>query len=278
MLIYQIVHLESGNKYIGQTSRPAIKRWREHLYALRHGRHPNRYLQSAWNRYGESAFKFDIIKEVSTLEELNESEKLLIKNGSDLYNLASGGNINLHDINTKKAIGEANKIPIVGMNIKTNEIKEYLSAVDTKVDGFDDKCVRKCVLGFISTRKDGTTFKSISHRGWVWMLKEDFSLKKIQNIVELAKRSKIRKERPVIGMNIFSKEIVRFRSASEAGRNGFNNTTVHKLCNVRNAIHKGFVWCYGDILNSQSLLMEKADYILANPPLRGPKSWQCKDE
>src|SRR5574337_1155403 len=128
MLIYQIIHIASGHKYIGQTSRPAIKRWREHLYALRSNKHPNRYLQAAWNKYGEDAFRFEPLKEAGTLEELNRSEIELIKNGSDLYNLSEGGNAHIHDIKAKRAIGESNKIPIVGMDIKTGKIKEYASA------------------------------------------------------------------------------------------------------------------------------------------------------
>lgn len=278
MLIYQIVHLDSGHKYVGQTTRPAIKRWREHLYPLRKGKHGNRYLQAAWTKYGEKAFRFEIIKEVSTLEELNASEIELIQNGSDLYNLADGGNAFKHDIKAKNKIGESHKIPIVGMNIKTGEIKEYDSAADTKVDGFNEKCVRKCVIEFISSRKDGSTFESLSHKGWIWVAKEGFELQKLHIKREKAKRAKIRIERSVIGINVFTKEIKKFISASEAGRNGFNATTVHKLCNVKNSIHKGFVWCYDDLPNSQSLLMDKVAAILANPPKRGPKSWQFKEE
>ncbi len=278
MLIYQITHMESGRKYVGQTSRTARRRWHEHLCSLRKDRHPNRYLQAAWNKYGEPAFKFQIIKEVKSLEELNKEEIKIIQEGTDLYNLSTGGNSFKHGTESKKAIGKSNKIPIVGINIKTGEVKEWTSSADAKADGFNPSRIRKCVIGYISKRKDGTVFASISHKGWVWAAKNNFNLNKLQETVEIAKKAKIRIERPVIGMNVFTLQIVEFASASEAGRNGFNNTTVYKSCNVNNSIHRGFVWCYKDVHNPQSLLKEKAATVLSNSSKRGPKSWQYKEE
>lgn len=273
MLLYQIKHISSGHKYVGQTTRLPIKRWREHLYKLRKNKHDNRHLQAAWNKYGEHAFKFEIVKEFNSLEELNQAEIDLIKNGSDLYNLTEGGNGFNHRNGSKKAIGEANKKPIVGMCIKTGEIREYESAADTTKDGFIQACVRKCVLGFISKRKDGTTFESISHKGWVWMSKLEFSLEFLKNKCDIAKLAKVRKERSVIGMNVFTKEIRQFKSASEAGRNGFNSTNVYRSSGIFSAVHKGFVWVFSDIESPQSLLEEKCSYVLSKIRT-GPKSWQ----
>lgn len=272
MLLYQIVHLQSGYKYVGQTTRPPIKRWREHLYPLRKGKHGNRYLQAAWTKYGESSFKFEIIKEYNTLEDLNKAEIELIRSGTNLYNLAGGGNSFLHSDKSKKAIGKTNKKPVVGMCVKTGEVREYASAADAAKDGFNQACVRKCAIGFVSKRKDGTTFESISHRGWVWISKELFDLDLLRSKCDIAKVAKIRKERPVIGMNIFTRETVRFKSGSDAGRNGFNAQTVGKACKS-SAIHKGFIWVYGDIDNTESLLRDKALKAVSSVK-RGPKSWQ----
>lgn len=273
MLLYQIIHLQSGFKYIGQTTRPPLKRWREHLYPLRKGRHHNRYLQAAWNKYGEQAFKFEIIKEFNTLEELNRAEIDLIKTGSNLFNLGEGGNAFNHSKQVKKEIGSHAKIPIVGMNIKTGEMREYDSAADTKIYGFNEKCVRKCVLGFISKRKDGTTFKSISHKGWVWMEKSKATTEELLAICDIAKRGKVRNERPVIGMNIFTKELISFKSASEAGRNGFKGSIVGLSCKKFSSVHKGYVWVFADDPNRQSLLENKLTHVLSGVRT-GPKSWQ----
>lgn len=272
MLIYQIVHIESGRKYIGQTTRKSQIRFREHLYSLRKGNHGNRFLQSMWDKYGEQAFRFEIIKEVKTLEELNQSEIEIIKNGTDLSNLAVGGNAFAHDIKIKKAIGEYNKIPIVAMNVKSGEIRYYDSAADAKGDGFDEKCIRKCVLGFVS-KKRGRDSESISHKGWVWMSRKDFTTQKLQCRADRAKVAKIRKERSVIGMNVFTDEKITFKSAMEAGRNGFKSACVYKACNKYSAVHKGYVWVFSDTEDPQSLLKEKKEYVTSKPRT-GPKSWQ----
>jgi group I intron endonuclease len=276
MLLYQIIHSESGTKYVGQTTRPPIKRWREHLYSLRKNRHENRYLQYAWNKYGEKAFQFQIVKEFVSLEELNKAEIELIKNESNLYNLSSGGNAHTHSAKTKKQIGEANKKPIVGMCIKTGEIRRYDSAADAKICGFNEKCVRKCALSYISTRKDGSMTTSISHKGWVWMPKEEATREKLKQKCDIARRGKVRKERAIIGMNVFTKKTVQFISAAEAGRNGFTAQTVYKACNVFSCVHNGFVWVYADVDNPQSLLRDKRKYVLSRPRV-GPKSWQKKE-
>lgn len=58
--IYRITCLSNGKCYIG-SSCDISRRWREHKYALDNNRHDNKYLQSAWNKYGEDSFVFSII-------------------------------------------------------------------------------------------------------------------------------------------------------------------------------------------------------------------------
>jgi hypothetical protein len=69
MVVYQNINIVNGMRYIGTTTRPLKYRQRDHKYALKGGRHGNRYLQSAYNKYGLKCFKFEIIKECSSLEE-----------------------------------------------------------------------------------------------------------------------------------------------------------------------------------------------------------------
>jgi len=61
--IYKIVCVQTGKIYVGSTVN-LRKRWYEHRGALRANRHDNRHLQSAWNKYGESSFYFEIIEYV----------------------------------------------------------------------------------------------------------------------------------------------------------------------------------------------------------------------
>ena len=55
--IYEILNTANGKRYIGQAVNFA-KRWKKHLTELRGGRHHSRHLQSAWNKHGETTFRF----------------------------------------------------------------------------------------------------------------------------------------------------------------------------------------------------------------------------
>lgn len=263
MILYEIKHTDSGMRYVGLTTRPAKIRWKEHTYSLRKGNHHNRYLQSAWTKYGENHFEFNIINELNTAEELSNAEIEYIRNNKNLYNLSEGGSVHQHEMATKRIIGSSAKIPVIGMDIKNGEIKRYDSAADSKKDGFTPASVRKCALSSANKRKDGTTFASISHRGWVWMEEKEYDQVVLKKKSIVAKRAKIRKERPVVGMNVLDKTILRFVSASEAGRQGFSGQTVYKSCNLESSAHKGFVWSYDDIPSSQSLLEDKRSRVLS---------------
>lgn len=55
--IYQIVHVESGRRYIGSSINVNL-RLRKHRAQLRRGSHTNPSLQNAWLTHGEGAFEF----------------------------------------------------------------------------------------------------------------------------------------------------------------------------------------------------------------------------
>lgn len=60
--IYIIKNKINGKIYIGSSSN-INNRIKQHKYLLRKTIHKNKYLQNAWNKYGESNFEFLIIKE-----------------------------------------------------------------------------------------------------------------------------------------------------------------------------------------------------------------------
>lgn len=62
--VYHIRNLVDGKVYIGSSTRCAKARISEHRYSLLHGRHPNRHLQGAWNKWGHDNFIFEIIEAV----------------------------------------------------------------------------------------------------------------------------------------------------------------------------------------------------------------------
>lgn len=75
--IYQIRHIESGKVYVGSAVNPR-RRYRSHTQKLKRGTHHSRHLQSAWDKYGESAFVFEIIEPVLFVEDLLTREQYWI--------------------------------------------------------------------------------------------------------------------------------------------------------------------------------------------------------
>lgn len=64
-VVYAIANMASGVVYVGSTiQRSYKKRWRHHRWALRSHKHGNRYLQRAWDKYGEKAFDFVVLEYV----------------------------------------------------------------------------------------------------------------------------------------------------------------------------------------------------------------------
>ena len=60
--IYLITNTLNGRRYVGSAVKPKA-RWGQHLYRLRRGRHINRHLQSAYDKYGEAVFVFETLED-----------------------------------------------------------------------------------------------------------------------------------------------------------------------------------------------------------------------
>lgn len=58
--VYEIRNRVSGKRYIGSSKNIGL-RWTCHRKRLRRGNHHSRYLQFAWNKYGEGSFTFQIL-------------------------------------------------------------------------------------------------------------------------------------------------------------------------------------------------------------------------
>jgi len=93
--IYLIRNKVNGKAYVGQTKQRFIKRFFHHVWKLRKGTHDNKWLQSAFNKYGEDSFEF-VVKEiiVGDSEFYNDEEIRIIKEYRSkgiCYNLSDGG-------------------------------------------------------------------------------------------------------------------------------------------------------------------------------------------
>lgn len=92
--IYQIKNTVSQKVYIG-LSKNIEGRFVKHLQRLRKNTHRNKHLQSAFNKYGEDCFEFEILEECDE-DSLSEKEKQWISetkscNNKYGYNKTFGG-------------------------------------------------------------------------------------------------------------------------------------------------------------------------------------------
>lgn len=132
-IIYGIKNSVNGKIYIGLTSNGLRKRSNEHTKLLDKGKHPNKHLQSAWNKYGRSAFEIYIIEEVSEPESLPDREIFyILKYQSYLddygYNLSMGGE---RDVPSPRSIlnkiAGSHKVPVAEYDLDGNFIAKYAS-------------------------------------------------------------------------------------------------------------------------------------------------------
>jgi group I intron endonuclease len=72
--VYAIQQQGTDRYYVGQSNNIEA-RWREHTAALRNQRHHSKFLQRAWDKYGEDAFTWVILHVTDDLEELTALEQ-----------------------------------------------------------------------------------------------------------------------------------------------------------------------------------------------------------
>jgi len=98
-VIYKIRNVINDHYYIGSTV-DSRKRFWEHRKDLRNGKHVCVRLQRAWNKYGEDCFKFEIVQQLSSKEELYPAEQLWLDEhyGTEYcYNVAAHADSPMRD-------------------------------------------------------------------------------------------------------------------------------------------------------------------------------------
>lgn len=73
--IYRIINNANGRVYVGSAVNLERRRW-DHFKSLKGGYHRNRFMQRAWDKYGEDQFSFEVIEYVDDKELLIEREQL----------------------------------------------------------------------------------------------------------------------------------------------------------------------------------------------------------
>lgn len=84
--IYEIVNLVNGKRYVGSAKNFSI-RWKAHRSGLGLGKHHNKPLQRAWNKYGADCFEFRVL-ELCALSDLINREQWYFDHEPCEYNCA----------------------------------------------------------------------------------------------------------------------------------------------------------------------------------------------
>jgi group I intron endonuclease len=92
--VYCIINSYNNKIYIG-SSKHIVKRIKNHICNLNNNKHNNTYLQSAWNKYGESLFKFALLCECKT-----DDLRLIEQNFLDIFQPYNDIGYNLNKVSS----------------------------------------------------------------------------------------------------------------------------------------------------------------------------------
>lgn len=118
--IYVITNQANGKKYVGQTTKTADVRFKEHIREARYNGSGSRYLNNAITKYGEDNFSVEVlIDNIDSAEELDSLETYHIKSLDTLaptgYNIQTGGQAKgrrhcdeSRELMRQKKLGESN--------------------------------------------------------------------------------------------------------------------------------------------------------------------------
>ncbi len=195
--IYRITNLNNGKYYIG-SSNDCKSRWRGHRRALKNNRHDNPYLQNAWNKYGESAFKFEVIDQVP-IDLLVSFEQFYL----DFISLEKDMMYNINPYANGLAFGDKNTNydPTIYSFINRNTMERFTGTQLEFKQKYDVDDKRLPVILNPKPRKD-TGHMAESFHGWMtlnnynkWRYEKDLqnNLRVLKDIVEY-KRSLLKEE------------------------------------------------------------------------------------
>lgn len=259
--VYEIRNTLNNKRYIG-SSINIYRRWRDHKRMLNLSVHPNKHLQSAWNKYGEKHFVFKILE---TCEPIKDTILFLEQKYLDLkpeYNNSPTAGSNLGwkpteefrakcrermkgKMNIPKEIvklgihkaTEVKKKPVLQYTKDGNFIAEYSSQKEAALLVFGDERYHKSISGCCrGDRKEA--------KGYIWRYKTDNYPNKIKPC--LADRYKNNKK-AVYQIDPTTEEIIAEYSSIKEAAMQFSESThssISLCCNGKYKTAFGFKWKY----------------------------------
>lgn len=267
--IYRITNIITGKFYIGSTNNYAHRK-RQHLHDLRNKHHGNTHLQSAWNKYGSSAFEFEVLEKLINVNLLTTREQFWLDSLQACdhkigYNVSLQANRTELAEETKKKIGDANRgrHPSYETRIKIGlaskgrhhspETCEKIRIASTGRHLSDEvkQYIRRLKLG--KTQSDEHRLKnSLGHIGH--HLSEEHHKKLL--LANIGRRnSEVQREKMRVSAKSRCKTVLQysldgtlikeFQSLHDVQRlAGYNLQNVHSVCRGKSKTACGFKWRY----------------------------------
>lgn len=139
-------------------------------------------------------------------------------------------------------------IPIVGVGIDNVLSYKYIS--EAKDDGFNQGAISKCCKYHHDPEAFLKKYKHPhkSYKGYKWYYKEDYDkLEEDVNIIQQRLEKEIESKvslKNIVAVSIKDEEILFFENASQAIKDGFDPTHIHKCCRGEAKTHKYYKWYY----------------------------------
>lgn len=171
--IYKVTNQVTGKIYIGQTRQTIEARWKQHLEKVKRNI-DNTYFHNAIKKYGEEAFKIEVLEECN-IEELDSKEIFYIAKFDTFangYNLTiGGGGKRLPDVYNK--YDEIKELYLSGFssnwiaerfNVDKSTIVKILKGLGVKIRDNKFKINKYELNTLIEDYKNGCSFKTLGKR------------------------------------------------------------------------------------------------------------------
>jgi group I intron endonuclease len=236
--IYKITNKATNKFYIGSAVN-TVNRWSLHKNKLKSNSHPNKHLQNAWDKYGQENFIFEIIEECSREDLIVTEQKYLdiLKpwDNNIGYNIAKVAGNTLgcyHTDESKELISKNNKASSPEVKQK---MKDYWSNSENR--------------RHISEARKTHLSKEENRQAISRAIKNHYKNNPDKRPVGNKNPSYGKKYRnkEVERIDVETGEIKEYLSIRDTAKDGFQSSTVGKVCKGQLITHKGYYWKYKEV-------------------------------
>lgn len=208
--------------YVGQSA-CVRERVKQHMSALRHGRHINPHLQSLWNQVGTDGFEASAL-EYCDSSELNSREDWWL---SEMVGFKRCVNI-----------GTCANAPLRGVQFSEEHKNKIRAAISGEKHYLFGKSHPDSVKEKISASGKGLK------RSKETRAKISAAFRGHSNPMFGRHGSKNGRSRAVTAVHLVTGETLEYESATLAEADGFDQGCISKVCNGHKTHHKGYVWSF----------------------------------